>query len=332
MNRTILFSLFLLFSNTDVLALPTAKVTLKVVNENGQPVEAATAGLTFYTGTGGRGPATTGDKGLTDGEGLFTGSGSSPQDIDYGVAKAGYYTTGGKTSMESYSGIIGFRRWKPWNQTLEVVLKKKINPIALYAIKLNSRFSKHLPTLPVLDRFIGYDLIARDWVVPYGQGTHRDFLFKLEKHRVVSVLDNHVTLTLKFSNEGDGIQSYYSQPNVGSSLRLPHNAPTTGYESELVIDKNRTNTKVVSSYYREDQNYFFRVRTEKDEKGNIVSALYGKIYGAIELGLFIGDINPTGSALINYYLNPTPNDTNLEFDTRKNLFTDLTSQEEVTRP
>ena len=326
MTKFYCYALILLLTHTPVFALPTAKVTIKVIDEAGLPIDAAKANLIFISS------GTEVVKGLTNDEGVFVGSGGSSQYMDYGATKEGYYLSGSDYRFSDITGIFGFRRWQPWNPTVELVLKKKINPIALYAIKLNSRFSKYLPTLPVLDRFIGYDLIARDWVVPYGQGTHRDFLFKLEKHRAVSVLDNHITLTLKFSNEGDGIQSYYSQPNVGSSLRLPHNAPTTGYESELVMDKNRTNTKVVSSYYREDQNYFFRVRTEKDEKGNVVSALYGKIYGAIELGLFIGDTNPTGSALINYYLNPASNDTNLEFDTRKNLFTGLTSQEEVTRP
>ena len=52
-------------------------------------------------------------------------------------------------------------------------------------------------------------------------------------------------------------------------------------------------------------NYFFRVRTVLDEHGNVKSALYGKIYGDF--------------MQFTYYLNPTPNDHNIEFDPPRNL-------------
>ena len=55
----------------------------------------------------------------------------------------------------------------------------------------------------------------------------------------------------------------------------------------------------------EDDEYLvFRTRVVKDEKGNIVSANYGEIYGAIRTVGFFG-----AKAI---YFNPTPNDTNLE--------------------
>ncbi len=55
----------------------------------------------------------------------------------------------------------------------------------------------------------------------------------------------------------------------------------------------------------EDDEYLvFRTRVVKDDNGNIVSANYGKIYGAIRTVGFFG-----AKAI---YFNPTPNDTNLE--------------------
>jgi hypothetical protein len=36
--------------------------------------------------------------------------------------------------------------------------------------------------------------------------------------------------------------------------------------------------------------------------------------------------------LFTYYLNPTPNDRNLEFDPKRNLFTNLKDEERVTAP
>ena len=80
---------------------------------------------------------------------------------------------------------------------------------------------------------------------------------------------------------------------------------------------------------KEDQNYFFKVRTKKDEKGNIVSALYGKIYGGVNYGIFRC---PTAFLYFTYYLNPNPNSLNMEFDPKKNLFKNLKPLEQVTAP
>ena len=55
----------------------------------------------------------------------------------------------------------------------------------------------------------------------------------------------------------------------------------------------------------EDDEYLvFRTRIVKDDNGNIVSANYGKIYGAIRTVGFFG-----AKAI---YFNPTPNDVNME--------------------
>ena len=67
-----------------------------------------------------------------------------------------------------------------------------------------------------------------------------------------------------------------------------------------------------------NRNYFFRVRTAKDHEGNIVSAHYGKIYGDF--------------MQFTYYLNPTPNDRNIEFDPKQNLLGGLQSFEQVSAP
>ena len=54
----------------------------------------------------------------------------------------------------------------------------------------------------------------------------------------------------------------------------------------------------------DDECLVFRTRIVKDEKGNIVSANYGKIYGGIRtVGFF-------GAPAI--YFNPNPNDLNME--------------------
>jgi len=87
--------------------------------------------------------------------------------------------------------------------------------------------------------------------------------------------------------------------------------------------------KPINSGTREDQNYFFRVRTVLDEKGRIKSALYGKIFGDIT-----SDVINSKTAFIQftYCLNPNPNDRNMEFDPKKNLFGTLPFNQRVTTP
>jgi hypothetical protein len=73
-------------------------------------------------------------------------------------------------------------------------------------------------------------------------------------------------------------------------------------------------------------NYFFRVRTVRDQSGKIISAHYGKIYGDFFFGCSASYIDYT------YYLNPTPNDRNVEFKPGSNLFTDLIGTQDPYQP
>lgn len=75
-----------------------------------------------------------------------------------------------------------------------------------------------------------------------------------------------------------------------------------------------------------EKNYFFRVRTVLNKDGSVKSALYGKINGQISIQ---GAGRDTASLAFLYYLNPTPNDRNLEFDMQKNLFKNLTIWEDM---
>ncbi len=68
--------------------------------------------------------------------------------------------------------------------------------------------------------------------MPYGQGTHRDFVYKLSG-KTTGKREFDYTLDLKFSNSGDGIQKYDATPIFGSQLKLPHDAPINGYQPTL---------------------------------------------------------------------------------------------------
>lgn len=338
-----LFGFILLFLFSQITyALPSAKITIKVIDEQGIPVANANAGMGFMTPKGrGKGWGTNSSRasGVTDSDGYFTGEGETQPRVSYSANKAGYYGVGGKfNNFTSVSGFIGFRKYQPWNPTVELVLKKIINPIAMYAVNRGAPRKGELPVIPVIGRFVGYDLMVNDWVVPHGLGTHRDFLFKLNIDRGVSYRDHDVTLTLKFSNAGDGLIKYTPDTSKGrSALRLPHHAPVSGYIDELIQEYKSKPDEIeigVSGNPDFETNYFFRVRTELDDNGNVIGGLYGKIHGQIKLSRFIAKTggSPKPNINFNYYLNPNNNDTNIEYDPEKNLFKGVPHRLKVTNP
>ncbi len=329
----------LLLISQSVWAYPTAKLTVKVIDETGSPVEGAKVGIGFSLPKGrgqGAGSEIKGVRGITDGEGLFTAEGESEAYVGFGVKKEGYYRGSGKfNKFTDTSGMLGFRKYKPWNPTVVIVLKKIINPIEMYAISIFGSKSEDFPQLPLLGQFVGFDLVANDWVIPHGLGTHWDFLFKVDVKRAVSNRDYDTTLTLQFPNQGDGLIEYPDPAKGKSTLRLPHHAPTSGYQPEFVqrYENNPSTRRVGKSGNPDyDTNYFFRIRTELDEEGNVIGGLYGKIYGEIRLGNFAWLHDGKPYVVFKYYLNPNDNDTNIEFDPKKNLFKNLTSQQEVKDP
>lgn len=329
-------------------AAPTAEVTVHVIDEQGAPIEHAKVQYGFRDRKG--------SFEYTDKNGIAHPSGSTNYyHISGDIKKEGYYTSlwgmdfvGPKGKYKNnISGVNGFRKWEPHNPTIEVVMKKFINPIPLFVGKAAWPYRKYASTpaiIPVADTWVGYDLLERDWVAPYGKGVTPDFLFNLHRGDVEFDLYNwptsyNASLDITFPNDGDGIQEFYREVDRGSDLISDHRAPIEGYKNNLKLPTDRKRTdpdawKKPSIVERDKrgENYYFRVRTHKDVKGNIVSALYGKIYGAFTWDLIAQDhiadpalgkkrYGHTGSVTFLYYINPKSNDTNLEYHRGNNLNT-----------
>jgi hypothetical protein len=232
---------------------------------------------------------------------------------------AGYYSSGGLYKFDTSTN----GQWLPWNPTIEIVLKPIDAQVPMYAKKVWNT------SLPENNKPIGYDLEIGDWVAPYGKGVTPDFIFTLERKFTSVTQDFNATLTLTFPNDGDGIQSVMSDSS-GSSLRTPRFAPENDYEPKLVLQMYREDGKpMVGVSANPDQNYFFRVRTKKDDWGNIVSTMYGKIYDGMGWDIFH---SPTAKLRFAYYLNPALNSRNMEFDSKQNLFKNLKSFERANAP
>jgi hypothetical protein len=174
-------------------------------------------------------------------------------------------------------------------------------------------------TIPKNNETIGYDLVKHDWVSPYGKGITKDFLFKIEYLEGDEDSNNRV-FTLDFSNEADGIQSFDTKESNGSSFRSAHDAPTSGYNNSLKQSRIWAKGRPVSTYKSGDStNYYFRVRCDGDKPE---SCLYGKIYGNVEFG--------NKEVRFKYFLNPLRDDTNIEFNPKRNLFKNL--ENKITTP
>jgi hypothetical protein len=185
-----------------------------------------------------------------------------------------------------------------WNPSIRLVLKKIGMPTPMYAQHVDSQ-------PPVNNKPVGYDLAVGDWIAPHGKGQTSDIIF-LRQFSKRSRFDYDSTLTVSFPNAGDGIQQFAVEPDEGvSDLCSPRQAPSGGYMAKVERVNISHPPETVKWDYDPNRKYFFRVRTVLDEKGNVKSALYGKIYGDF--------------MHFTYYLNPTPNDRNIEFDPKQNL-------------
>ena len=263
-------------------------------------------------------------------------------------SKDGYYERG---SGYHFTGIKD-GKWQPFDNIITVVLAKKINPVPMYAI---SRLKTELPrTEPT-----GFDLVRHDWVFPEGErvkptpeelssepitgvltrglGVETDILFSVK--RTGDAKNGAAKLKLSFPRPGDGIIPVKDWPVTN----LFREAPLEGYLPEFVWEEEwetYEGTNLTKEGWQKGENirvksregnpppvaYYFRVRTVLDEKGKVVSALYGKIPHALHWG--VKDMEwridtQTACISIGYYLNPDGT-RNLEFDPKKNLFKDLT--------
>lgn len=295
--------------------MDTAKITVLVVDESGNPVEGAEVGVGFGENSQRKERPV---DGFTKSDGRFSASEACNSSVGFRVKKSGYYMSSGQYIFNYEKK--GFLRWEPWNPEIKVVLRKVENPVPMYA-----RDTRESPIeIPVLGKDVGFDLIAFDWVNPYGRGSHSDFMFNLK------VMDNggndfEYQLSVRFTNKFDGIQAYEETNTSMSMLLLPKNAPLSGYKKELGVFLKGVKRGAGYSW-KNNKNYIFRVRSEV-KNGKLNKAMYGKILSDISLA------HPSKrggfpAIQFKYYLNPDYTQ-NLEFDTKRNLFLNLPDREKV---
>ncbi|HRK16842.1 MAG TPA: hypothetical protein PK490_21350 [Prosthecobacter sp.] len=307
------------------------KVTAKVLDDAGRPVEAAKVTV-FVFDHWQPGEAFGKDifkrlEAVTDIAGIVMfDSSSSRCDLTLRASKTGHYN--GSSGFKGTRGPNG--RWEPWNPTVPVDLKRVLNPIPLVAKNVLQGVGDYVP-LPA--NKAAYDLEVGDWTAPYGTGKSADLVFEIQGETNSPDQNYDTTLTLSFSQQQDGLVQVERPKDRSSAMVMPYLAPESGYQPQKSWRKLRINTETIPGGYKQgktvdgtqlDEDYFLRLRTKLDEKGGIVSAHYAKVQNSFLWGV-------EGLIKFQYHFNPTPNDRNLEFDPSRNLLNVL-PQEKVEQP
>lgn len=281
------------------------KITFRIIDSKGKPVANANVNVAFSHSDSHVNDDVF-DK-PTDTNGLCMVSGISVDQMNFTITKPSHYKTEGQYwFLRQGENCVQDGRWHPWNPTNTVVLKECRNPVPMFA--------KHVDTtIPVQGVPIGFDLAKGDWVTPNGHGDRSDLII-----RYTATYEGPQSFSKRiemiFSNTCEGIQTL-ALDNTSELISM-YDAPETDYNSKLVLERERTRTKIIKSQeLGKDQYLVFRVRTVTDKDEKIISANYGKIYGPIDYGR-MGDQH---RLIFTYYFNPTSNSRNLEFDPGRNL-------------
>lgn len=284
-----------------------AKVTLRVIDSRGAPVPGADIQMAFFPKDSYEAAKIT--KGLTDKDGLFVVSGKTVDDISFSASKADYYVTSRKFHFYwRGTACVKNGRWQPWNPTLEVVLKEKRKPIPMYQNFVET-------VMPAGTNRLGFDFLVGDWVAPHGKGNITDMWYVYDENFIDR--DNFY-IKLSFAFEGEKNGCYMRKMDNYSGLISEHEASDIEFApSKVCVIEQEKGKYTKELRFAEDDYMVFRIRTKTDEQGKIVSSHYGKIYGPVGV-----PHRWSKKFSFTYYLNPTPNDRNVEYDPQKNLIPD----------
>lgn len=321
---------------------------VQLVDETGAPVQEATASLIIVKANSG-GLA---DKliEIPDHRGEFIAR--APAYFGFDVLEVKSTAKGGKGSYGIAMNNHDYVQYDVIRQDLRLTLPHILDPIPLRALDqgiLHRRFngpndkSPPDPRLPdFAESTIGFDAENCEAVPPFGRGKTIDFyvvvksvylgsseynrrtieLWKSLNFQSVDEAKSNYgnwthTLTLRFPNPGDGaVLSPEFWPYC--VLRMPHQAPTDGYVSELSLTETEDHLippreLEAKRRYWVQNGFFLRVRSQVDPDGRVISAHYAKIVAPHLTGLYKQVLRWS------FFYNPTPNDRNLEYDFKRNL-------------
>jgi uncharacterized protein YceK len=283
-------------------------LNIAVVDDEGNPVSGALI----------RGLGIKGVNGKTNNRGLYRWA-SDPLDVEYvEVSKPKHYSTTLSPRGRQAGGLSSSLKAGNSN-TVYILLERTVNPIPMIAKSFEINWTK----MPSTNQWYGFDVEKGDWVQPLGGGSSSDLLFRVDG--IWKDYRNYdLNLSLGFSKGTDGVA--FVPPVIGGIRPTPREAPTNGYVPVITWHKS---SKQGGQYYCDDTvknecekspPFMIRIRSATNSEGVVANAYYGKIRN-IDFSIpFQSRAQERGVSLkFVYYVNPTPNDRNLEFDPKTNL-------------
>ena len=278
-----------------------AREILHVVDQDGLPVMNARIYGSFWPGDNGREYILI--NGLTNADGEYVAEGVSKWKLTYQVTKDGYYMSNGVIDYLAATNVpvIVHGKWQPYGNKRTIVLKKMKNPENLVCWNRTKKY-----VIPSYDKWLAFDLERCQFVAPYGEGTDSDVLLRFTLNNP-SRKEYHMKMEVSFTNMPYAGACQMKKDDF-SDFKSVYNADTNAnYLQTLVYSFDRDPQKhPVVVELEEDEYLVFRTRTKIDEKGRLISANYGVLYGQWQ---FVG---PGGMKIPFLVFNPTPNKTNLE--------------------
>ena len=185
-----------------------------------------------------------------------------------------------------------------------------------------------------------YDMVAKDWVAPFGRGQTGHIIFTMTEAIDNEERESYV-LQVSFPNEGDGIQPFFAgrtfSMEYGSNQAPPYQAPLDGYQPTFEFLRQRKKTDGWRNLTVKNRNFIFRTLTQKDASGRIISAYHGWLEGDVEFA----PLKKTRTVRIEftYFFNPDPDmeTRSLEYDkfveyTQRQVITEEQLKAEAERP
>lgn len=241
---------------------------------------------------------------------------------------AGYYRPYGGVGCE-FTNKNFFGVWQPDNLVVTLRLERIIHPIPLFVKKIGSEWTEE-GSEDLFSRGNGvlrFDMKMGDWLPPVGNGKIADVRFTRLPPEDLGLGGDTIigfrkrfryAVAVHFPGADNGLVEVKTRPEAGLKIRR---APESGYGSDYVAWLSRGKDYQRQTSYDEKRCFCFRIRTRRNEKGDIIEAYYGKIYGDIRLLMMRQPSVPAASVRFLYYLNLNNLDRNLEWN-RTNLCED----------
>jgi hypothetical protein len=231
--------------------VPKAKVTIRSVNQDGELIvnEPVRIGFSSWGGVYGK----------TDQNGCFTAEGRPTSDYLFAIGRIKvdeespkYYKTYFRKDIAHWKDYPEDGRWKPWNETIEVVVKEKLNPIPMYVNGNNFKTN-----IPVIDEWVGYDFKYNDWVAPHGKGLIADIEVFLSEAKPTEE-DEIEELKIRFPYPLAG--AYVMKKDLNCDFKSVYHAnPDATYQQEIRWYKAYKMMDDINPHAWTEENRYFKV-------------------------------------------------------------------------